>query len=165
MYMNNGYYPQYTVQQNPAMLSQQMRLAQLEQQNPQIMQPQPMMYQPQMAQAQQGLNGRVIDDISTVNANEVSMDGSISIFPMRDMSEIYTKNWNSNGTIETVRYKRISSEDVNNSAPTEEKLKIGLSDDVLKAFDERFSQLNAKIEQLQKSITPKTTKTKKESED
>lgn len=49
-----------------------------------------------------GINGRVVQAVENINANEVPMDGSMAFFPKQDMSEIYVKGWNADGTIRTI---------------------------------------------------------------
>lgn len=51
-----------------------------------------------------GIAGRTISNVSDVTPNEVPMDGSVSLFPMKDYSAIFAKAWNGDGTIRTVRY-------------------------------------------------------------
>lgn len=48
--------------------------------------------------------GKMINSPDEIVANDVPMDGSIALFMMRDLSAIYAKAWNSNGSIDTVRY-------------------------------------------------------------
>lgn len=59
--------------------------------------------QPQQQYQQNILVGRSVYNIEDVSAQEVSMNG-INLFPANDMSCIYVKQWNSQGTIDTVRY-------------------------------------------------------------
>lgn len=157
-----GQYPQqmnnYYQQPTPIMQSQQQRLMQMEQMYPQFSQ------QQYMSQQQpQYLNGRIIDDVSTVNANEVLMDGSVALFPMRDMSKIFAKKWNQNGVIETVTYEPVLDDKATNSTLDEEKLNLG-------AFNEFTGTLLARIDELEKKIDgmtmpkPTTQRTKKEVE-
>lgn len=48
--------------------------------------------------------GRIVNSIGEVTPNEVPMDGSVGIFMLKDMSELYSKAWASDGTIKTVKY-------------------------------------------------------------
>lgn len=142
--------PMYSPYQNGYPFYQQQRLQQFEQ-----------MY-PQQVQQVQGINGRLIDDISTVNANEVTMDGSIAVFPMRDMSKIFVKRWNANGIIETSCFEPIKSEEVDK--PTQDNQKGNYV-----AFSEFTDTILSKIDALEKKIDSigvktTTTRTKKESE-
>ena len=49
------------------------------------------------------LPGRIIQSPGDVMPDEVPMDGSLSVFPLADLSCIYAKGWTDNG-ITTVRY-------------------------------------------------------------
>ena len=113
--------------------------------------------QPQM-QMPVGLNGKIVDSVEQITANDVPMDGSFAIFPKKDMSEIYLKSWTPNGTIATVVFRPVM-EGSNNSASVQESLKIGLSDEVTEVFMQKFDELAKKIEELEKSMTKPMTKT------
>lgn len=52
--------------------------------------------QPQQAQTQT-LNGKIVDSKDIVKVTDVPI-GSYGIFPKADLSEIYIKSWNNNGT-------------------------------------------------------------------
>ena len=113
--------------------------------------------QPQM-QMPVGLNGKIVDSMEQITANDVPMDGSVAIFPKKDMSEIYLKSWTTNGTIATVVFRPVMEES-NNSASVQESLKVGLSDEVTEVFMQKFDELAKKIEELEKSMTKPMTKT------
>lgn len=49
------------------------------------------------------INGRLVDSIDNVTANDVPMTG-ISVFPKNDMSEVYIKSWQNDGTIKTLKF-------------------------------------------------------------
>lgn len=102
-----------------------------------------------------GINGRMVQSVENINANEVPMDGSMAFFPKQDMSEIYVKAWDANGLIKTIVYKpqidNKSVQAVNTSLDTE-KLKIDLSEQVTAGIMQRFDDLSAKIEQLENKV-------------
>lgn len=102
-----------------------------------------------------GINGRIVQSVENINANEVPMDGSMAFFPKQDMSEIYVKAWDANGLIKTIVYKpqidNKSVQVVNTSLDTE-KLKIDLSEQVTAGIMQRFDDLSAKIEQLENKV-------------
>lgn len=149
--MAMNYYDPY----NPALMAQQQRLQQMQMQYPQFQ---------QQAFQQSTLNGRVVDDISTVTANEVPMDGSFGIFPKRDMSEIYIRSWSSDGTIKTLKFVP-KMEEVDNSSIKDEKSKIDPIERVREVFAERFDSLDARLESIEKQITPKSnSRVRKESD-
>ena len=100
----------------------------------------------QQAMPQQiaGINGRIVQAVENINANEVPMDGSMAFFPKQDMSEIYVKGWNANGTINTIVYNQT----VNSMANTE-NAKFTLSDESTQLFLNKFEELSEKIGQLE----------------
>ena len=52
-----------------------------------------------MTNSQQiGLNGEIVDSIDVVKAKNVDMSGNITFYPKSDLSEIYTKQLQPNGT-------------------------------------------------------------------
>ena len=109
-YMNPYYF-----QNNQAFQQQQMynpmapyqdRLAQLQSQYNQ--QPQ---YNQMAQQAQPiGLNGEVVDSIDVVKAKNVDMSGNVTFYPKSDMTEIYTKQLQADGTSRIVTYRAIQPE-------------------------------------------------------
>nr|DAE26896.1 MAG TPA: hypothetical protein [virus sp. ctCsQ3] len=141
--MNNGYVPQYgTYQYNP--MANIQRFQPQEQIQPQIQQP--------MSQQVVGINGRMVQAVENINANEVPMDGSMAFFPKQDMSEIYVKGWNADGTIRTIVYKPYTAPKDNqtvNSMANAENAKFTLSDESTELFLNKFNELSEKIGQLE----------------
>lgn len=72
---------------------------------PQVQQPNasPVPYSPVTGNPGQ-IRGRVVQGDSEITPNDVPMDGSPSVFPTNDLSCIFVKQWNKDGTISTVRY-------------------------------------------------------------
>lgn len=147
-YMNNAYsqqglYPQQYGNYAPYQQMQQQRFQPQEQ------------YPVMQNQQAIGLNGRIVQVVENINANEVPMDGSMAFFPKQDLSEIYVKGWNADGTIKTIVYKpqidNKSVQAVNTSLDTE-KLKIDLSEQATAGIMQRFDDLSAKIEQLENKV-------------
>ena len=66
----------------------------------------------QMAQQSQtvGLNGEVVDSIDVVKAKNVDMSGNVTFYPKSDMTEIYTKQLQSDGTSRIVTYRAVQPE-------------------------------------------------------
>ena len=155
------YYPQmnnYGQQYNPQQPYMD-RLAGLQQYQQTLQQP----------QMQLGLNGKMVDVVDQITANDVPMDGSVAIFPKKDMSEIYLKSWTPNGTIATVVFKPVLEEQQSNSISSPTEMKIGMDNEVTEVFMQRFDELKTKLEELEQSMTKPMTKTttsriKKESE-
>lgn len=147
-YMNNvynpqGFYPQQYGNYAPYQQMQQQRFQPQEQ------------FQTMQNQQAIGLNGRIVQVVENINANEVPMDGSMAFFPKQDLSEIYVKGWNADGTIKTIVYKpqidNKSVQAVNTSLDTE-KLKFDLSEQATAGIMQRFDDLSEKIEQLENKV-------------
>lgn len=134
--------------------------------NPYVMQqrfqPQPQMeqqqYQPQM---QRGINGKVVQSVEMITANDVPMDGSVAFFPMQDMSAILAKSWNADGTIKTTVYKPftepLENNMVNNTIDTE-NIKLGLSDEVTEVFIGKFNELSERLGQIEQVLSKPAAK-------
>lgn len=141
--MNNS----YVQSQNPYM--DRMNFLQNYQQS---LQQQPMqMNQQPIPQQIVGINGRIVQAVENINANEVPMDGSMAFFPKQDMSEIYVKGWNANGTINTIVYKPYTepNNQTINSMANAENAKFTLSDESTELFMSKFDELSEKIGQLE----------------
>lgn len=59
--------------------------------------------------SQQSLNGKIVDSEDVVKATEVPI-GGYGIFPKADLSEIYIKSWNNNGTTSVITFRPIIPE-------------------------------------------------------
>lgn len=118
-YPNYGYQPQYGNYQpyNP-MAPYQDRLAQLQNQYNQ------QQTFNQISQNNQtfGLNGEIVDGIDVVKAKNVDMSGNVTFYPKSDMSEIYTKQLQPDGTSKITVYKALamdnSQEEIQNQTVT-----------------------------------------------
>ena len=126
--------------------------------------------QPQMPVQNLGINGKVVPAVENITANDVPMDGSVAFFPKQDMTEIYAKSWNADGTIRTIVFKPVSRDTISNLSHDTEKLKFDLSDECTGAFMQKFDELFGKIEQIENrldkipSVQRKTSQAKKESD-
>lgn len=145
-------YPQYGY--NPYF--QQTRM-----QQPQIEQVQPVNQLQQ--QMPRGVNGRVVQSVEMITANDVPMDGSAAFFPMQDMSAILAKSWNADGTIKTVIFKPINETVPQSEIQNKENLKIDLSDGTVSAFMDRFDELSERLEQLELSVNKTASKSSAQS--
>lgn len=111
----------------------------------------PLTNQQAMPQQPAGINGRIVQAVENINANEVPMDGSMAFFPKQDLSEIYVKGWNANGTINTIVYKPYTepNNQTTNSMANAENAKFTLSDESTELFMSKFDELSEKIGQLE----------------
>ena len=66
--------------------------------------PTPLQMPQQQPQNIQGLNGKMVDSVDMVRVTEVPI-GGYGIFPKADLSEIYIKSWNPNGTTSISTFK------------------------------------------------------------
>ena len=153
------YSPGFTAYQYNPMQNVQQRLPQEQMQPQQVQQPAPM----------SGMVGKMVGRIEDIAPQDVPMTGAPAFFPKQDLSEIYVKSWNSNGTLDTVVFKPVPMTDGINPMDGGKKLEIGLSDDVTGAFMKRFYELESKISSIESSLTKNTAKstrssTKKESD-
>lgn len=109
--------------------------------NQYVPQPQPQQFisQPMAPQTQQpqSLNGKIVDSEDVVKATEVPI-GGYGIFPKADLSEIYIKSWNNNGTTSIITFKPIIQEVKEPQTVEDNSLKI----------IERLNALDAKIDNL-----------------
>jgi hypothetical protein len=105
----------------------------------------------QQNQIVQGINGKIIAEMSQITANDVPMDGSVAFFPKQDLSEVYAKSWNADGTIRTVTYKPVLDNEPK-SASEPEKLKCELSDEATEGIMSKFDEISDRLGQLEKSL-------------
>ena len=95
-------------------------------------------YQPQQSQpAVAALQGKVVDSVDMVRVNEVPF-GGFGVFPKGDLSEIYVKSWNNNGTTQIHTYRPVPVEE------TKEVKEIPSQNELL----EKIDALNAKLDAL-----------------
>lgn len=125
---------------------------------------QPVQQQNVPVQSQQpiGIAGRTVQSVEQITANEVPMDGSLAFFPRQDMTEIYAKQWNADGTIKTVIYRPVIDNAVNSQGNNQNQ-QITIPDEVTKVFMDRFDELSNKMEQLENSLTKSSTNVRKTS--
>ena len=170
--MNNPY--QVPMMNNPYMQPQnpymdRMNFLQNYQQNlQQPLVPTSMSGANQQAMPQQivGINGRIVQAVENINANEVPMDGSMAFFPKQDLTEIYAKSWNADGTIRTLTFKPVLNDKADILSGDTEKLEFDLSEKATEGIMAKLNELSEKIEQLSLGTQRKTSRTQssKESE-
>lgn len=147
------YSPGFNAYQYNPMQNVQQRLTQEQMQPQQVQQPVPV----------SGMVGKMVGRIEDIAPQDVPMTGAPAFFPKQDLSEIYVKAWNSNGTLDTVVFKPVSMTDGINPMDNNKKLEIGLSDDVTGAFMKRFDELESKISSIESSLTKNTAKSTRSS--
>ena len=163
--MNNPY--QVPMMNNPYMQPQnpymdRMNFLQNYQQNlQQPLVPTSMSGANQQAMSQQivGINGRIVQAVENINANEVPMDGSVAFFPKQDLTEIYAKSWNADGTIRTLTFKPVLNDKTDILSGDTEKLEFDLSEKATEGIMAKLNELSEKIEQLSLGTQRKSSRT------
>lgn len=120
-------------------------------------QPQPQMPAPAPTIAPQTLNGRLIDSIDTISANDVPMQG-VSVFPKSDFSEVYIKTWTPNGTIKTVRflpYNPVNETQTDKLSQTDTDGPKWAAESAINGIMERLTDIENKIDKINKPVKPK----------
>lgn len=132
------------------------RMAQLQQYQQNLQQP---VVPTQMSGANQQMNviGKIVDSVDVVKATDVPMDGNMYYFPKADGTEIFGKQWLSSGQTRILTFKPVFDDDTNNVSNTEEKLKLGLSDEATEVFMKRFDELEKRLDDFMAKSTTKTT--------
>lgn len=108
--------------------------------------------QTQQVQQLQGLNGRIVDDFSTISANDVPMDAMGALFIKSDGTEIQRRVWTSNGTIATSRFKPVLEDQTNNLPQVEEKAVFDLSEASTEVFMKRFDDITERLDKMEKNF-------------
>ena len=139
-YLNTSFqqqtnYPQYGYQPMPMD-----RMAQLQQFQQSLQQPQ---MQPQSNFAPLG---KIVESIDIVKATDIPMDGNMYYFPKADGSEIYAKQWLSNGQTRILTFKPILDDGADTLSSNAEKLNTN-------TINEFTEVLESKLEEFYKKIT------------
>lgn len=142
---NPNYYAwsqQYFPQQNPYL----QRIENL-QQFQQTLQP----------QTQVPAIGKIVESVDIVKVTDIPMDGNMYYFPKADGTEIYAKQFMSNGQTRILTFKPVLEDNPNNTPSDGEKIEISAFGDVLDGIQREIKTLSDKIDKFNK-----TSKAKKE---
>ena len=121
-------------------------------------QPQSAIPTPQTQQAVQmtGLNGKIVDSEDVVKATEVPI-GGYGIFPKADLSEIYVKSWNNNGTPSVITFQPVAPPPASTPAAPDNSMILQLC--------QKIDNVESKIDSfIQNTLSNKTTIRDKEKE-
>lgn len=99
----------------------------------------------QQPEPTQGISGRVVQAVETINPNEVPMDGSVAFFPKQDLTEIYAKSWNADGTIRTLTFKPVLNGKTDILSGDTEKLEFDLSEKATEGIMAKLNELSEKM--------------------
>lgn len=138
-YLNQPFQPQFNYPQYGYQPMQPDRLSQL-QQFQQTLQP------AQMSTSNQLMTlGKIVDSVDVVKATDVPMDGNMYYFPKADGTEIYAKQWLTNGQTRILTFKPIENAEANNSTQKAEKTNISGIDEFTEVLDAKFEELYKRI--------------------
>ncbi len=113
-------------------------------------------YGNQIAQQIPTLQGKVVDNAEMVRVTEVPF-GGFGVFPKGDLSEVYIKSWNSNGTTQINTYRPVPAEEIKEIDPHKELIeKIDALSQKIDMLSGNGGQPSAK--QGTTSITPAAAK-------
>ncbi len=108
--------------------------------------------------------GKVVESMDIVKVTDIPMDGNVYYFPKADGTEIYSKQFMTNGQTRILTFKPFLEDGAGNSALNASQAQITLSDEVTGVFMKRFDDLEMQMKEiLSKSATKNTTsRSKKE---
>lgn len=154
-YPNPNYYAQYT-QPQPQFNPYMQRMENLQQFQQALQQP--------AVTSQVPALGKVVESMDIVKVTDIPMDGNVYYFPKADGTEIYTKQYMTDGKTRILTFKPFLDAEPNNSADKDLKSQIALSDELTEVFMKRFDDLEMQMKEiLSKSATKNTTsRSKKE---
>ena len=143
-------------------MQQPMMFNQMSQYNPYADRLAQLQAQQQQMQATQSMStlGKVVESIDIVKTTDIPMDGNMYYFPKADGTELYSKQWLSNGQTRILTFKPILDDGVDKNTLDEEKLNLGHFNDVLIGIQNEIQTINSKIDKIGKPST--TTRSKKE---
>lgn len=97
--------------------------------------------------------GRIVGCLEEITANDVPMDGSVSLFPTSDYSCIYAKAWRADGTINTVKFVAdLSAQNSNMTDPIKDAI-----DRLDTRLDRIEKRLNGRRSYPKKSVTKESS--------
>ena len=120
------------------------------QQFQQAINPQPVM-QPQVQNTYSPF-GKIVESVDVVKVTDIPMDGNMYYFPQADGQAIYGKKFLPNGQTQILAFKPILDENPNTLSSEVEKSNLDLLEQLTKAFDDKFSSINDKIDKIEKIL-------------
>ena len=96
---------------------------------------------------QNNLTGRFVQSSEQIGVNDVPMNGTYSIFPKSDMTEIYAKAWDGNGNIQTLTYRLVQEDGTERAGvPTVQEQLQSFRDEIMKRFDKLETPRKSRME-------------------
>lgn len=142
MNQNPNYYQQY-MQPQYQMPVQNPYMDRLNQfQNQQIVQSQ--------TQNQFAALGKMVEGIDIVKVTDIPMDGNMYYFPKADGTEIYGKQFGTDGKTRVLTFKPVLEDNPNNSPSEVEKINLGAFVEVLEGIQNDLKLISDKVDRLSK---------------
>lgn len=98
--------------------------------------------------------GKVVESMDIVKVTDIPMDGNIYYFPKADGTEIYSKQFMSNGQTRILTYKPYIESESNNVSESAEKDQIAPLSAFMDTFKEQLDLVNKKIDKIEKYLKP-----------
>lgn len=92
--------------------------------------------------------GKIVESMDIVKVTDIPMDGNMYYFLKADGSEIYSKQFMSNGQTRILTFKPYFEDNADNSLSNDKNIKIGISDEVTEVFSNILNQINGRLDQL-----------------
>ena len=99
--------------------------------------------------------GKVVESMDIVKVTDIPMDGNTYYFPKADGTEIYSKQFMSNGQTRILTFKPLLEDNPNTLSNNEEKTKIDTFALVLEGIQTDIKALNDKLDKISKPIKAK----------
>lgn len=93
------------------------------------------------------LLGKIVDGEEVVKATEIPL-GGFGVFPKADLTEIYIKTWNNNGTTQIIKYQPVVTTATENKQENESSIIL-----------EKINSIEAKLDGLVGSALPQQSST------
>ena len=144
---NPNYYAQYMQPQQPYVNPYLQRMENL-QQFQQALNPTPV-------QNQFPALGKIVESMDIVKVTDIPMDGNMYYFPKADGTEIYGKQFGTDGKTRILTFKPLLEDDSNNSSSDDIKTQFGAFGEVLGAIQNDIRMLFDKVDKISKPAKQK----------
>jgi len=102
--------------------------------------------------------GKIVESMDMVKVADIPMDGNMYYFPKADGTEIYSKQFGTDGKTRILTFKPYYEDDTDSLSSNNKKMKIGISDEVTEVFLNMLNQINARLENLEASLPKSNTR-------
>lgn len=111
---------------------------------------QPITNMPMNNQPSYGLNGRCVQSADNITFQDIPNNGSYALFPREDMTEIYARALNGDGSVDKRVYRLVNDNTAEQSQDTSIQ---AISADDLVPIMQCLGDISTRMEKLEKSLT------------